>query len=561
MEPPSDGDDGPVPGEPAEPAAPIPDTTTRQNSRRNFLAPLIVAFLTLTIVAGIGLLVAYVVLSSSSETPAPAVVEPTRDLEATIAAVVAAVIVPTPTISSPAEQPEAGNASNATPVATAPEDERPSPEPSVTNTRLPPLPSDRITDNDAASEIDYDTDDDGLIEVSNLPQLNAIRWDLDGDGVTNQEFGLRLNSQGHPSHEAGSSFAADYAAAFPNAAPGMGCPSSGCEGYELTADLDFNTSANGAAGAAYWGGKEGWRPIGSFSSNLTSNRIHFSGVFDGNGHTIRNPRMEFDTYSTAGFFAGMSANGVIRDLNLESADVSGDHRVGVLVGTNRGTIADSHVSGAVMGSASVGGLVGENKGTGVIRSSCADVSVTGTKPVSEDGRDVGGLVGFNEGAVRASCASGDVSGKANNTGGLVGNNAPGGSVTASYASGDVSGSGRYIGGLVGTNWGPVTASYASGNTMGGADTGGLVGHNGSTVTNGYWNSDRTQATVTAGVGKTTTELQSPTGYTGIYANWNVDLDYDGRANDPWDFGTSCQYPVLKYGALNPDDQRAPCTPP
>ena len=29
---------------------------------------------------------------------------------------------------------------------------------------------------------DYDADDDGLIEVSRLEQLNAIRFDLDGDG-------------------------------------------------------------------------------------------------------------------------------------------------------------------------------------------------------------------------------------------------------------------------------------------------------------------------------------------------------------------------------------------
>ena len=28
----------------------------------------------------------------------------------------------------------------------------------------------------------YDADGDGLIEVSNLEQLNAIRYDLDGDG-------------------------------------------------------------------------------------------------------------------------------------------------------------------------------------------------------------------------------------------------------------------------------------------------------------------------------------------------------------------------------------------
>ena len=35
----------------------------------------------------------------------------------------------------------------------------------------------------AASEGDYDTDDDGLIEVSYLEQLDAIRYDLDGEPI------------------------------------------------------------------------------------------------------------------------------------------------------------------------------------------------------------------------------------------------------------------------------------------------------------------------------------------------------------------------------------------
>jgi hypothetical protein len=53
-------------------------------------------------------------------------------------------------------------------------------------------------------------------------------------------------------------------------------------------------------------------------------------------------------------------------------------------------------------------------------------------------------------------------------------------------------------------------------------------------------------------GKTTTDLQSPTGYTGIYRSWNADLDDADRddnaatgGDDPWYFGTSRQYPVLK----------------
>ncbi len=36
----------------------------------------------------------------------------------------------------------------------------------------------------------------------------------------------------------------------------------------------------------------------------------------------------------------------------------------------------------------------------------------------------------------------------------------------------------------------------------------------------------------------------PTSAGDIYLNWNVDLDGDGMNNDPWNFGTSSQYPVL-----------------
>ena len=72
----------------------------------------------------------------------------------------------------------------------------------------------------AQSPIDYDTDDDGLIEIRWLEQLNAISWDLDGDGKVNN---------------ARNAYA--YAAEFPQVIEGMGCPDSGCKGYELTRGL------------------------------------------------------------------------------------------------------------------------------------------------------------------------------------------------------------------------------------------------------------------------------------------------------------------------------------
>ena len=79
---------------------------------------------------------------------------------------------------------------------------------------------------------DYDRDDDSLIDVSDLTQLNAIRWDLNGDGTPDA-----------------AAHATDYVMAFPNAITGMGCPGSSCTGYELAANLDFDTDNSGTVDA------------------------------------------------------------------------------------------------------------------------------------------------------------------------------------------------------------------------------------------------------------------------------------------------------------------------
>ena len=74
------------------------------------------------------------------------------------------------------------------------------------------------------------TEDDNLIEVSSLAQLNGQapgRWDLDGNGVSGNT---------------------GYAIAFPHPLPGIGCQST-CTGYELRANLDFDTDGDDTAPA------------------------------------------------------------------------------------------------------------------------------------------------------------------------------------------------------------------------------------------------------------------------------------------------------------------------
>ena len=137
----------------------------------------------------------------------------------------------------------------------------------------------------------------------------------------------------------------------------------------------------------------------------------------------------------------------------------------------------------------------------------------------------------------------------------------GDSIIASYATGAVKPQGGIpeesrgivangFGSLLGNNGGTISASYGTGNIPIWSDDegnyiGGLVGYDAGSISDSYWDTNTVGWSDSAGgVGKTTSELQSPTDYEGIYANWNVDTDGTSGGDDPWDFGTSSQYPAL-----------------
>ena len=214
----------------------------------------------------------------------------------------------------------------------------------------------RVTPND------YDADDDGLIEVWNLAQLNAIRWDPDGDG---------------------SSGNSNYNEAYPLAQSAMGCPASGCRGYELAADLNLDTDGDGEVDSDddYWNDGAGWQPIGS-----SSNR--FDAIFDGNGYTISNLFIDRGLAGYVGLFGFTNSSTVIRNADLRATDIRGDAYVGSLVGaTYRGAVFGSRAAGEVAGFDYAGGLVGASF-NGLISASYSTASVSGDD-------HVGGLVGWN----------------------------------------------------------------------------------------------------------------------------------------------------------------------
>ena len=366
----------------------------------------------------------------------------------------------------------------------------------------------------------YDTDGDKLIEISYLEQLFAIRYDLDGDGAVDKASDAGLYSQ-----------------AFPVSAGKSVCDSD-CEGYELAKSLNFRQTSSYQYGAINptWTDTatgEGWLPI--FHYGDARSIKGFDAVLDGNGNIIANlyskyTHLDIDT----GLFAVLESGATVRFLGLTGVNVIGDYsNTGALVGNNKGTVTGVYSTGGVTGDGNVGGLVGNNGGT-VTQS-------YSTATVSSDEDYVGGLVGDNIGTISVSYATGSVSGKKKYVGGLTGYNL--GTVRNSYASGNVSGVSS-VGGLVGKNTSKIEYSYAaSASVTGSSSIGGLVGSSvdiGSEVTDGYWDTTVGPSSSSGGIGKTTSELVSPTDYTGIYADWD-----DGDEGEVWDFGTSSQYPALK----------------
>ena len=463
---------------------------------------------------------------------------------------------------------------------------------------------------------DIDQDNDGLIEICDLEGLNAIRHQLDGTGYKASGSATKITA---------------------------GCPDTGCKGYELTRDLDFNddNSYSSTHNKITWTTGRGWEPIGNSSSNA------FNATFNGNGHTISNLMINRPNASNVGLFGYVRDQSKTVNVGLLNIDILAGSYVGGLVGHNYGNVINSYAMGSVTANRhGVGGLAGHNHGT--IRISYAAASVT---RIGQDASGIGGLVGENsyEGIITGSYATGSVTGAGllASSGGLVGINISGGSITNSYATGSVTGSdaNRRLGGLVGTSHSgsSITNSYATGSVRGNSPfdsiggligwnyrstitnsyatgsvtssgeyalIGGLVGHNSNgTITNSYatglvtgtgrvadigglvgrsssgiiissyttsfvtgvptnvkvgglvgrnnygsattsyWDKQTSGRTTSdGGEGKTTVELQEPTTATRIYSSWSTSV---------WDFGTTEQYPALKYsdGTVMPNQPR------
>ncbi|MBQ3804520.1 MAG: hypothetical protein II844_01775 [Prevotella sp.] len=178
-------------------------------------------------------------------------------------------------------------------------------------------------------------------------------------------------------------------------------------------------------------GESNFTPIGMFSG------YRFSGVFDGNDHTISGIRICRD--GDVGIFA--ENRGTIKNLTVTDTRIEGNYCVGGIAGSSSGTIDNCHVTSTVTlcaNSERVGGITGSFSGSGNSISRCtsaATIVATGTTV-----EDCGGIVGeYSNGTVSNCISTATITAATGTTvkncGGIVGKYSYGGTLTDNFAVG------------------------------------------------------------------------------------------------------------------------------
>jgi hypothetical protein len=291
--------------------------------------------------------------------------------------------------------------------------------------------------------------------------------------------------------------------------------------FRLMADIDLNDHVAGP-----------FNVIGKWARP-------FTGVFDGNGHTISNFIHECSEGNYIGLFGQIrDPNAAIKNLGLIDpvVDAGEASNVGSLVGClEDGTVTRCYTEGGtILGKDHVGGLVGSNAG-GHVTQCYGSGTVTGIT-------NVGGLVGGNSSRV-LQCYSTGVVGGSESVGGLVGKNE--GTITDCYASVNVTGD-KSVAGLAGDNLGVVTNCCAIGTVAGTyyAYVGGLVGFmsEGDTV-GSFWDVETCGLQKSGGgEGKTTAEMQ--TASTFLAVGWDFIDEAANGTEDIWWILEGRGYPRL-----------------
>ena len=219
--------------------------------------------------------------------------------------------------------------------------------------------------------------------------------------------------------------------------------------FQLANDIDLSAYSEG----------EGWEPIGSTGAQ-------FKGVFDGNGHTITNLKINRTT-NYVGLFG--YATSTIKNVRVE-CDIQGSCYVGALCGYGESSFTDCRVSGTIIGTGNnVGGICGYGYGFSKCK---AEVNVTGKG-------NVGGIVGYAYGGGINTCmVEGEINNTSSCTGGIVGYAVSKCTVNNCIFLGSVNGK-NYTGGICGstdsTYYITITRCFSNATIQGNSYVGGICG--------------------------------------------------------------------------------------
>jgi hypothetical protein len=270
-------------------------------------------------------------------------------------------------------------------------------------------------------------------------------------------------------------------------------------------------------------GGANWTPIGS---NTAENQ--FTGVFEGNGNTIKGPSIDALSNNYVGLFGYMSGGARIANLTVEitGSGIRGGQNTAGIVGyaagvseSNPTKIVNTHVKAAngqtslISGiGSSTGGIIGRT-GNFVTVINCSNgVSV-------ESNRFAGGIVGYtaadskiynsrNTGAITANYSSNADADAGGIVGNIYGSGGTGTVITDSYNTGAVTatsgvGGNAYAGGIGGKIYAyiSISGSYNTGTVAAKTYAGGIAGHiiyASGTVSKNY-NTGDVSATYAAGI--------------------------------------------------------------
>lgn len=166
---------------------------------------------------------------------------------------------------------------------------------------------------------------------------------------------------------------------------------------------------------------EDWTPI---SSNAQYPSEAFSGIFDGNGHTIKGLRINAST-AYQGFFA-YTNGATIKNLTIDGSVTSSENYVGGIVGNAPNTtIQNCLFSGSVATTKNKGAYVGGIAGYAGGSSTAAKTTITGcvnkATVTGEATDNAGGIAGYAQfGTISYCYNTGKVSGKTGYAAGIVG---------------------------------------------------------------------------------------------------------------------------------------------